>query len=236
MSERWIVVPRWNEHQHYKHRKGDAWHKEHARQLDDDDYISLPLATRGVLIGLRLMYGRSRSESIGETGARRVLATSDADARRWREHIKRLSDAGFIQVLASKPLAARKQNASPEERREEEIPLTPPSGEDFEDDLDDLDALFTTGYVACRRCGKPVRSRSSCRSCGATPRQAGSNPRELAKPSAYERAEAFTRNAGWQLERLGFLEELALYDLDDEQTQTLETLRSSLSENGRRES
>jgi hypothetical protein len=235
MSERWIVVPRWNEHQHYKHRKGDAWHKEHARQLDDDDYISLPLATRGVLIGLRLMYGRSRSESIGETGARRVLATSDADARRWREHIKRLSDAGFIQVLASKPLAARKQNASPEERREEEIPLTPPSGEDFEDDFDPAE-LLATGFVECQRCGKPVHPRSSCRYCGATPRQAGSNPRALGKPSAYQRAETFTRNAGWQLERLGFLEELALFGLDDDEVEALEELRSSLESDHVRES
>lgn len=103
--DRWIVIPDWDKHQHYKHRKGDAWHKEHARQLDNDDYLGLSLAARGVLIGLRMMYARRHPKPLSENQARATLAPTRHQVRTFSAHIESLNHAGFITLLASKPLA-----------------------------------------------------------------------------------------------------------------------------------
>lgn len=58
-----------------------------------------------------------------------------------------------------------------------------------------------------------------------------SRKRGKAKPSSYDRAAAFTRNAGYQLEPVDFLAELDGFDLTAEQRHEVITLRESL--NGR---
>lgn len=116
---RWIVIPRWDDFQHYKDRD-PKWIKNYTRLVNDDAYLDLPLLHRGVLHGIWLLYAR-HERGLSEARARQVLVTSAAEARRWRDTMTSLSDAGFIHLVASNPLAKPYQSASPEEETETEV-------------------------------------------------------------------------------------------------------------------
>lgn len=110
--DEYIHITRWDDFQHDKRRKGAPWHKEHAAQLDNDAYLALTLGARGLLIGLRLMYGRRHPEGVSVEVARRTLSGSANDAKYFGAHLDSLNHAGFLTVGASKTLAACAQNAS----------------------------------------------------------------------------------------------------------------------------
>lgn len=117
--ERWIVVIGWERFQHYQggpRADRPPWIKTYVALLHDDAYLRLTLHQRGVLHGLWLEYAT----------ARRQLPDSTATiSRRLGERVTRatldaLNHAGFITFSASKPLAARYQDASPERERDRE--------------------------------------------------------------------------------------------------------------------
>jgi hypothetical protein len=115
--ERWIDIPRWKDFQHYKNRE-PYWIKDWRRQLHDPKYIDQPLATRGVLHGLRLLRSEV-GEALSESYAKRALVGSESDARYWRVHLDRLNHAGLIALLSSKPLATETET-----EKEKENPST----------------------------------------------------------------------------------------------------------------
>ena len=110
MKERWIVVPRWEDFQHYKNRH-PPWIKDYVKQLRNDDWMGLSLSQRGLLQGLRLLYAELNGV-VSEGVARRRLVGSESDARYWRVHLEAINHAGFIEFRASKPLALREQSFS----------------------------------------------------------------------------------------------------------------------------
>jgi hypothetical protein len=110
-DERLIVIRNWDRFQHYKKRR-PVWIRDYVAQLDDPDYLGLTLAARGFLHGLRLMFARlnsapsGRQQPIPVERARAELAQSASEARRVREHLASLNDAGLVRILASTTLAS----------------------------------------------------------------------------------------------------------------------------------
>ncbi len=122
--ERWIIIPNWPRFQHYKERR-PVWIKAYTELLADRAYLKLTLRQRGLLHGLWLAYAASGLD-LGSSAAQvgRVLGEPTVRTR----DIEALNHAGFITLSASKPLAERYQDASPEPRTknlEEETPLPP---------------------------------------------------------------------------------------------------------------
>lgn len=112
--ELWIVIPNWDEFQHYSDRD-PRWIKNYRHLLSDDDYLGLSGHCRSILHGLWLVYASSDGQvrldarSLSHRLALRVSSLQ----------LESLNGAGFIEVSASRPLALRYQVASLEKRREE---------------------------------------------------------------------------------------------------------------------
>ncbi len=123
MSEQWIVIPRWDGKegfQHYRDRD-PVWIKNYRSLLTSEEYIGLTMSERGVLHGLWLEYASSNRAIRGHT----ATLTRRLGQRVTSAHLKALNDAGFIEFSASKPLARRYPDASPEREGEKETPLPP---------------------------------------------------------------------------------------------------------------
>lgn len=113
--ERYIIVHDWGKHQHYKDRMRPAWIKCFTKLLQKDEYLRLSLAQRGLLHGIWLLYAQSGGE-LSVSGASRLLVGSASDARRFRDNMKALNDAGFIHFYSRPAL---------EQKREENIKELP---------------------------------------------------------------------------------------------------------------
>lgn len=97
----WIVVPNWDKFQHYGNRRDAPWIKVYGELNSRDEWRQLPLTERGLLVSIWLEYQRSGGQlRVTDVGQRVGIRT------RSRSFIS-LSDAGFIQLVASKPLALR---------------------------------------------------------------------------------------------------------------------------------
>jgi hypothetical protein len=105
----WIVIPHWRRFQHYKDRQ-PKWIKVYTELMSDPAFRGLTFAQRGLLISLWLEYARSRGAIRIQPG----YVTAIAGQRLRNGQLEALIDAGFVEVSASKPLAKRYQNASPE--------------------------------------------------------------------------------------------------------------------------
>lgn len=127
MTDRWIVVRNWERFQHYSDRV-PSWIKNYVELMSDDAYLGLTLSARGVLHGIWLEYAASRGQLPGDAST----LTRRLGQKVPRATLESLSDAGFIEFVASKPLAQRYQVASSRararsrEERREEPPQTPP--------------------------------------------------------------------------------------------------------------
>jgi len=97
-DERWIIVPRWDKFQHYTDRD-PPWIKLYTELNSNDDWCELTDAERGLLVTIWIEYARSR----GILKASRV-PHKVGQASRVRQ-FESLNRAGFIKVVASKPLA-----------------------------------------------------------------------------------------------------------------------------------
>jgi hypothetical protein len=100
----WIVIPNWDRFQHYKDRR-PTWIKLYPELLDDPAYLSLGIGARLLLIELWMMYANSGGQVTDST----ATLTRRRNARTLREQLDALNHAGFIQLVASKPLAQRRE-------------------------------------------------------------------------------------------------------------------------------
>ena len=123
----WISVRNWRKFQHYDPAKrAPKWIKVYAELMSDDAFLGLTGHRRGVLVSLWLEYALSRTclrLDVKMLNRRLGLDTKMSD---WEA----LADAGFIDIVASKPLAERYQDASLEvevEVEEEKNPSLPTS-------------------------------------------------------------------------------------------------------------
>lgn len=98
----WITVPNWNKFQHYENR-APVWIKVYTELNSRDEWRKLTLAERGVLIGIWLEYGRTNGQ-IRVLDVGQLIGVRSHYAHIYR-HINALVHAGFIDVVASKPLA-----------------------------------------------------------------------------------------------------------------------------------
>lgn len=94
----WIVVPNWRRHQHYKDRT-PAWIKVYLELNYDDEWLSLTDAARGLLVRIWILTAASNGR------VRMNLVRKQGWSRHHLGLLASLSDAGFIQIVASKPLA-----------------------------------------------------------------------------------------------------------------------------------
>lgn len=105
MSEqRWIVFPGWERFQHRDAARSNVptWIKDFTEQLSKDEYLDLTWQQRGLLHDLRLEYARAK---------RQLSASTTSLSRRLGQTVRfsqleALSDAGFIELSASKPARA----------------------------------------------------------------------------------------------------------------------------------
>jgi hypothetical protein len=104
VSELYIYVVDWRRFQHYRDRQ-PLWLKDYVEQLDDEEYLTLSLARRGLLKDVRSLYARSREHLAADV---RALSRRLGARVTWRD-LEALSHAGFIEVLASDELAERLQ-------------------------------------------------------------------------------------------------------------------------------
>lgn len=116
-SNEWIYIPNWEKFQHYKGRR-PVWIKCYTELLRDDNYLALSFRQRGILHGIWLLYAESRLV-LGSSPARLGKLLGDESVR--RRDLEALCHAGFIKLSASKPLAPRYQDASPEEETDTEV-------------------------------------------------------------------------------------------------------------------
>lgn len=221
MSEhRWVHVRNWERFQHRDaaRQRVPTWIKLHVELLSDSRFFELSERRRLMLLMLWLEYASTRRRLPEVTAylSRRI------GQRVLKSDLEALSDAGFITFSASEYDSDSAGDVARLEKRREEPPISPADAGDDQDEIeDDLDPL------RCARCGARVQPRAGCKNCGATSKQAGTNPRALQKPSAYERAKAFTLNVGRQYETRDFADELSRFELNDEQQRALLELRAS---------
>jgi hypothetical protein len=107
-------VRHWDRYQHYEGRR-PVWIKLHTELLHNDAYLALSGHCRAVLVGLWLEYASSHCQLRLDTRS----LTRRLNLRVTSQHVKSLNDAGFIDIVASKPLAPR-YLAREEKRREEQ--------------------------------------------------------------------------------------------------------------------
>ena len=108
MSE-WIVIPNWEKFQHYRDRR-PVWIKDYPDQLDRDEYRALSPTARALLQDVR------RLCALSDGVVRKEGAGTRLGMKLRREHWKELSDAGFIEIVASTPLALRARARRDRER------------------------------------------------------------------------------------------------------------------------
>ena len=106
----WISINGWDEFQHVDVKRGSGpppWIKNYTRLMNDDDYLDLTEHCALVLHRLWLTYASSRCQ---------LRATTSSLSRRlgvrvMTRDLERLSDAGFITIVASKSQAEGQQHA-----------------------------------------------------------------------------------------------------------------------------
>ncbi|HXI68299.1 MAG TPA: hypothetical protein VNH41_10190 [Steroidobacteraceae bacterium] len=123
--QRYIVVERWGEFQHYKDRD-PTWIKNYLRLLRDDNYMELTGHQRAVLHGIWLLYASSGAQLRLDTRS----LTRQLGLRVASHHLEALKKAGFIRVSASKTgarpeprLEKEKENPQPPLRETEPLEL-----------------------------------------------------------------------------------------------------------------
>lgn len=124
MINRWIVVPNWDEFQHYTDRD-PIWIKTYTRLLHDDAYLDLTQHQALLLHRLWLAYASSSAQLQLSTAS----VSLHVGFRVTMHDLQALNHAGFIEFSASapasKPLArarARARESREEQRRAEQQP------------------------------------------------------------------------------------------------------------------
>jgi hypothetical protein len=118
-DDRWIVVRNWSKFQHYSHRR-PVWIKVYIELLDKHEYRQLSLHDRGVLATAWLLY--ASTDGVLHVNAM-MTAWGDHHGNRFgniMRSLERLNHAGFLDLVASKPLALSHARARAIEKRREE--------------------------------------------------------------------------------------------------------------------
>ena len=111
MSDGWIIVPNWDRFQHYRDRE-PIWIKLYLELRDRDDWGDLSWAQRGLLVSVWMEFGASR-------GVLRASSLSQRCRQKTRKDtLDSLVSAGFIRIVASKPLALARSREVEEELKE----------------------------------------------------------------------------------------------------------------------
>ena len=100
--DEWIEITGWRRFQHYKTRT-PPWIKVYTELMSDDRFLSLSGYLRGLLMCLWMEYARSHCDLSASTSQ----LTRRLSMKVTRAHLESLSDAGFLSIRASKPLARR---------------------------------------------------------------------------------------------------------------------------------
>jgi hypothetical protein len=111
----YIVIPHWDGpdgFQHYHDRRPN-WIKNYVALMSKPEYATLSFADRGLLHGLWLLYAESSRNIIVNT----LYLSRQLSGRVTKKSLERLNHAGFIEFSASRPLAPRYQDASPEREK-----------------------------------------------------------------------------------------------------------------------
>jgi len=158
----WIVIPNWRRFQHYRDRQ-PRWIKVYTELMSDPAFLGLTFAQRGLLISLWLEYARSRRAiRVRAASVSRQLGGRVASAQ-----LEALSDAGFIEVSASKPAGEHASNiaglevevekkvlrdeASPATPKTNRVPLSAPTpgrvNMPASDELAYVEALIRNGVI-----------------------------------------------------------------------------------------
>ena len=132
--ELWIVIRHWERFQHYKERN-PPWVKNYTRLLSDQNYLALSPTRRALLHGLWLAY------ALNDTSLRldiKLLNTSLGLHAKMRDY-EALNHAGYITIVASKPLAPRARSRETEtetekERTEQASKRTPSRAREHDDE------------------------------------------------------------------------------------------------------
>jgi len=109
-ADLYIWIPNWDGpdgFQHYRDRD-PVWIKNYTRLLSKDEYLKLSSRRRGILHGVWLLYANSNRTLAGDT---RSLSRR-LSVRVLNSDLEALSEAGFLEVVASDVLAQRYQAAS----------------------------------------------------------------------------------------------------------------------------
>jgi hypothetical protein len=118
----WIVIPGWPKFQHYKDRD-PTWIKNYTRLLHDDAYDELTLAATGLLHVSWLLY--AVSGGVLAVSQLRRFCTAKGDSRHFQHHLDSLIRAGFVQVVASKPLALARSREVEVEKEKKDLKILP---------------------------------------------------------------------------------------------------------------
>lgn len=120
-SDSWVVIPRWDDFQHYANRD-PIWVKVYTRLMSDDAFVGLTFHQRGILQSIWLEYARANRQLSGST----LTLTRRLGGRVSTRDLEALSHAGFIEITASKPVievAIPEVETEPEaEKEKEELP------------------------------------------------------------------------------------------------------------------
>ena len=120
MSERYIVIPNWDDFQHYKDKTRPAWIKLYPRLLRHDEFLNLTPTERMALVGIWMLYAESARRIAVDT----AKLTRSLNQRITKNTLQRLNEAGFIEFCSRDALDAV---ISREEKRRIETPPTPPN-------------------------------------------------------------------------------------------------------------
>lgn len=109
-EDTYIWVNRWEEFQTFQNKRGKPWAPEwiklYPRLFDNDAFIELPENTRLLLIGLFVLFSRTRGELLVHT---RSLSRR-LNQRVTKQQLETLSHAGFID-FCSRTVLERRRNA-----------------------------------------------------------------------------------------------------------------------------
>jgi hypothetical protein len=110
-DDRWIIVPNWDKFQHYSDRE-PVWIKVYLELRDKPEWEALNYTERGLLVSIWMEFAAARGHlSCSRLGKKTGLTTRS-------EHLASLNHAGFIQIVASKPLALARSREVREEKKE----------------------------------------------------------------------------------------------------------------------
>jgi hypothetical protein len=114
----WIIVRNWDKFQHYSDRR-PPWIKLYTDINSNDEWCELSTAARGMLTTIWAEYARSG----GHLPLWKAMQLCGKSAR--TAHIDSLIHAGFIQVVASKPLALARSREVEVEKEKKDLKILP---------------------------------------------------------------------------------------------------------------